>query len=281
MNIGYPCVNYTIKRSTNNTFRLSSYSHNKVRETIQKNIDHFWDILRFNLDNDIYFFRLGSQFIPFASHDVFDFNWQHEFRDQLSELGRFIREQKIFITMHPGQYVVLNSPNEDVVRRSIKELDWHAELLDIMNIDGWIQIHIGGIFGDKQSAIQRFIENYRRLPARVRRRLALENDDRLYNFSDVKQISERLNTKIIFDIYHHKLNPSEHSLEEILSYLKSPVIDYSSGDKYGRHHDTIHLDDFLEFYTVSEPYQPKIMFEIKDKEKSVLKAINHIKSKKL
>ncbi|MEM0382818.1 MAG: UV DNA damage repair endonuclease UvsE [Candidatus Anstonellales archaeon] len=280
MYIGYPCVNYTIKRSTNNTFKLSSYSHQKVRETVQKNIDHFWDILKFNLRYDIKFFRLGSQFIPFASHDIFDFNWQDEFRDQLEELGEFIREHEFFITMHPGQYVVLNSKNQDVIRRSIRELEWHADLLDLMKIDGLIQIHIGGIFDNKPEAMNRFLNSYNSLPYKVRRRLAIENDDRLYNFEDVLMIARSTGAHIVFDVYHDRINPSNYSLQEILDILKDNlIIDYSSGDDRGKHADTLDAYDFLQFYRTVEGYNPKIMFEIKDKEKSVLTAKDLIKTK--
>ena len=122
MKIGYPCINLSIGCKSDSTFRLKSYTDERLRSTIENNLDCLQRILQFNVEHDILFFRITSDLVPFASHPVCRFDWQDHFRDRFIEIGDFITRYKIRVSMHPGQYTVLNSPDISVVERSKKEL---------------------------------------------------------------------------------------------------------------------------------------------------------------
>ena len=110
--------------------------------------------------------------------------------------------------MHPDQFTLVNSPDPEIFKRSAAELAYHARVLDLLGLDltARIQIHVGGVYGDKAASLDRFCRRFERLPAAVRRRLAVENDDRLYRVSDCLLISRRTGVPVIFDSFHHRLN---------------------------------------------------------------------------
>ena len=147
MKIGYPCINLTIGCKSDRTFRLKSYTDERLKSTIENNLDCLQKILQFNVEHDILFFRITSDLVPFASHPVCQFNWRYYFKDKFDGIGDYITRHKIRISMHPGQYTVLNSPDTSVVERSKKELLYHQQVLDALGIDvsAKIQIHIGGV----------------------------------------------------------------------------------------------------------------------------------------
>lgn len=113
------------------------------------------------------------------------------------------------VSLHPGQYCVINSPREDVVERSIDELLYHASILEAMGLDAThkMVLHVGGIYGDKQQAMQRFARVYRRLDPIIQKHLIIENDDRYYTVEDVLYLSAQLSIPVVFDNLHHAILP--------------------------------------------------------------------------
>ena len=150
MKIGYPCLNRTLACRTNSTFRLASFSEERFLNATASNIECLRSVLRFNAERSILFFRISSDIIPFASHPVCTVPWQERFRENFRQLGSFIKDAGIRISMHPDQFTVLNSPDPAIVERSIRELRYHAEVLDLLGLDttAKIQIHAGGVYGD-------------------------------------------------------------------------------------------------------------------------------------
>jgi UV damage endonuclease UvdE len=171
MKIGYPCINTSVECRGNRTFRLATYSEEKLIKTAGSNIDCLKSILSYNISHGILFFRISSDIIPFASHPVMDSDWQDYFRSDLEEAGEIVKSSGMRISMHPDQFIVLNSPREEVVSRSIAELEYHADLLNLMCLDASakVQLHAGGRYGDPESAKNRFVSVYReRLPEKVK-----------------------------------------------------------------------------------------------------------------
>jgi UV DNA damage endonuclease len=246
--------------------------------------------LEWNYDNDILNFRITSDLVPLASHPICQYDWQDHFKDNLRDIGRYAVSKSMRISMHPGQYTLLNSIKERVVDNSIKDLEYHVDVLDLMNMDSSakIQIHVGGVYGDKKSAIKRFILNYDELDDRIKQRLVIENDERSYSLKDCIEISQDTKIPVIFDILHHDANSNNEPVQDTLEMVSEtwekedgiPLVDYSTQQpkqKVGKHSESIDTTHFRHFLIESKPYDFDIMLEIKDKETSALIAVSEAK----
>lgn len=290
MKIGYPCINRSLECRSSRTFRLKNYSKSRLKTTIKNNLKCLQKTLEFNKMHGILFFRITSDLIPFASHKVMDFPWQDEFQDQFIKIGNYIKENQIRITMHPGQYTVLNSIDDGVFSRSLKEVKYHIDVLDLMKLDSTakIQVHVGGKYGNKPKSMNRFIERYNKYDQKIKYRLVIENDDKSYNLRDCLEIHEKTGIPIIFDKYHHECNNSGKSLhlafEEFTSTWKKddglPIVHYSSEHPIkGKpsHSEHINFSDFIQFIEQTRDDDFDLMLEVKDKEKSALRVIDGLK----
>ena len=286
MRIGYPCINRSIGCSGNRTFRLASYSGERLLSTVRNNIDCLSRILAWNLDHEILFFRISSDLVPFASHIICTSPWQQHVAYDLAKIGDFIAASGIRISMHPDQFIILNSPDPKVVERSIAELMYHAELLDLMGLpaSAKIQLHVGGVYDNPPESIARFVRTFEHLDPLIRRRLVVENDDRRFTAADCLHIHELTGIPVLFDVFHHACTSNREDVRKMLLLIQKTwkshdgtmMVDYSSqnpGKRMGGHADQIDPDDFLQFLSLSKPIDMDIMLEIKDKESSALVAI--------
>ena len=286
MRIGYPCINRSIGCLSSRTFRLKSYSEERLISTVENNLDCLLKTLNWNYEHDILSFRITSDLVPLASHPICQYNWQDHFKNQLSSIGRYAINKSMRISMHPGQYTLLNSIKEEVIENSIKDLEYHTDILDLMNMDSSakIQIHVGGVYGDKKSAISRFISTYEDLNPRIKRRLVIENDEKSYSLSDCMQISQATKIPIVYDTLHHEANNNGESVYDSLEMVSGtwdkedgiPLTDYSTQEvnqKVGKHSESIDRVHFRQFLLESKPFNFDIMLEIKDKEYSALIAV--------
>lgn len=287
--IGYACLTKGITSIRGfKTCTVKTYSESKISEIIDNNLDVLLDILKYNIANNIYMFRISSDIIPLASHSVNMFNWKVVFREKLAEIGEYIKKNNIRVSMHPGQYTVLNSNNSDVVKRSIEDLKYHTDFLDLLGVDKThkLILHVGGIYGDKKLAMQRFITNYQALDQAIKNRLVIENDDKLYNICDVLEISKQTNVPVVFDNLHHKINCCDQKTE--LEWIELCYKTWGKTDgccklhysnqhptkRTGAHSEFIFIEQFLEFYKNVSHLNLDIMLEVKDKNLSAIKCIN-------
>jgi UV DNA damage endonuclease len=285
MKIGYPCINRSLGCTAGHTFRLRSYSPARLLQTVGENLLCLRRILEFNRANGLLFFRITSDLVPFASHPVCADPWPAQFAAEFSSLGALITNSTMRISMHPDQFTLINSPDADIFRRSAAELDYHALVLDLLGLDltAKIQIHGGGVYGDKSKSLDRFCSRFEQLDQRVRRRLVVENDDRQYGVADCLAIHRRTGIPVLFDSFHHRLNSNGEDPAAALNMAAAtwkkddgpPMVDYSSqkiGERSGSHCESIDLADFAAFIKAIGSQDIDIMLEIKDKEKSALLA---------
>ncbi|MCC3158071.1 UV DNA damage repair endonuclease UvsE [Hymenobacter sp. 15J16-1T3B] len=286
MRIGYPCVNESLDCTSTSTFRLASYSDERVVQAVGNNLACLQRILEYNVQHNLRFFRIGSGIVPFGSHPVNTFPWQTHFAAEFRAIGDYIKAHDLRVSFHPDQFVVLNSPDAGIVQRSIDELVYQGSMLDLMGLDGTakLQIHAGGLYGDREGALARWIATYKTLPDAVKRRLVVENDDRLYSLQDCLRLYDAVGVPVLFDNFHHECLNSGEPMPMALQLAAATwhptedgplMIDYSSqapGERKGKHVNTMQEDLFRAFVEDLRGIDADIMLEIKDKEASAHRA---------
>jgi len=287
MKIGYPCVNEAMDCTAASTFRLAFYSEERLIASVANNLACVRRMLEWNVSQGLLFFRMGSGLVPFGSHEINTFPWQTHFKADFKALGDYIKANNLRVSFHPDQFVVLNSPDSGIVQRSIAELVYQGSMFDLMELDSTakLQIHVGGLYGDRELAISRFATVYATLPEAVKVRLVVENDDRLFSLHDCLHLHELTGVPILFDNFHHEcLNHGESMTDALhqaagtwnLAHDGVPMMDYSSqapGERKGKHTDKIVEDLFRDFLAQLQGLDMDIMLEIKNKEVSALQAV--------
>ncbi|HJX29698.1 MAG TPA: UV DNA damage repair endonuclease UvsE [Thermoanaerobaculia bacterium] len=175
-------------------------------------------ILDYCAENGIRMYRLSSDFVPYSTHpDLPQFHGQIErFRSELEEVGAHAAKLGMRLSLHPSQYVVLNAEDPEVARKAIADLDVQASLLDVLGQgpEAVVVLHVGGVYGNREESLDRFVTGFRRLSEPARRRLVIENDESSFTVEDCLRLHERTGAPIIFDHQHHRLNPGGLRLED-------------------------------------------------------------------
>ena len=295
--LGYACQNMTLG-TVSRTIRLANLRTEKLIPPITQNLESIAAMVRWNAEHDIRFLRISSDVIPFATKPEFPFDWEEAYDWLFRDIRRLVKQHKMRVSNHPGQYTVLNSPREEVVEESIRELDHQARLLRLIDpVQGTLTLHVGGAYGDKAAAVERFRQNFGRLSEAARSMLTLENDDTTYTLDDVLSLCERLGLPLVFDFFHHRVlheggDPME-GLEEKLERVvqtwgrRVPKFHLSSAHpgpkgQRGAHADYILMEDLqLVLDTLARvggdgPYD--VMLEAKQKERAVLEAQHYLET---
>ena len=274
---------------------LAKASPINLQTIVQHNLMALRNMITYCNTHAIKMFRISSDIIPFASHPSVTYNWQQEFANQLAELGNHIRQSGVRVSMHPGQYTVLNSPSEGVVTRAIADLQYHTDFLNALGLDNTAKLilHVGGVYGNKVEALQRFEKNFARLPALIQSRLTLENDEKCFAAAEVLPLAQNCGIPMVLDTLHHAINPAfTHSVNYWIEQASStwkPLdgmqkIHYSQQllqGKSGAHSHTIAPKEFVRFYTDLANSNIAIMLEVKDKDISARKCNTLVSSHKL
>ena len=247
--------------------------------------------LRYCAAHGIGAFRINSQILPIKTHPdagyaVTDLLDAARISKAFRDCGAFARAHGLRLSFHPDQFVVLNSPNPSTLSRSLAELDYQAEVAEWVGADT-INLHGGGAYGDKPTALRALVQNIERLPAPVRSRLTLENDDKIYTPRDLLPVCEATSTPLVYDVHHHRCLADGLNVEEAteratatwrghepLFHLSSPLAGWS-GAKPERHHDYIVPSDFP---TAWKRRGLTVEVEAKAKELPVLKLLADLRA---
>jgi len=273
---------------TNRTCIKRTFDIDTVAEKIELNLQDLLQILEWNEARGIKFLRMSSEMFPFMSHEELGYNLDelpnaHRVKELLTQVGNFATTNSHRLTYHPGPFNVLGSKNPDTVRRTVKDLETHGEVLDAMGLEpsyhNKINIHLGVGAGDHDNAIERFIENFKLLSPSVQRRLTLENDDkaRMFSVKDLMRVYEVCGTPIVFDYHHHKFCTGGLSEEEALKLAVStwgevtPVVHFSEsrGIEQGLEKETPAHSDLCYGPVKLYGLDVDIMIEAKFKELSI------------
>ncbi len=294
MAIGYACITIGVEGTKISRCSIGNATPDNLRRITGHNFDALETAVDYNIAMGIKLYRISSDIVPFGSHPVNKLLWWEEFGEKLYKIGQKIVDSGMRVSMHPGQYTVLNSRRPEVVSNAVSDLVYHAKFLDALGVNesNKLILHIGGVYGDKSKSAEVFKLNYLKLPDNVKARLVIENDDKNYTVEDVLDISKVLNIPVVFDNLHNRLNPSDENLSEkewidaCASTWKRndgiQKIHYSQQKKgaiVGSHSDTISIEEFMEFYDGLNNKNIDIMLEVKDKNISCIKCINSINKK--
>jgi UV DNA damage endonuclease len=164
-------------------------------------------------------FRIMSPLFPRMTHPDVGYRLEDlpdatDIKHQLENTRIFARHHDIRLSFHPDQFVVLSSANPQVVKNSIRELEYQGMLAEAVGADV-INIHAGGVYGDKFLALQRLKAVIADLMVDVRTRLTIENDDVSYTPRDLLSFCEDLSIPLVYDVHHHRCNPDGLSVEEV------------------------------------------------------------------
>jgi len=289
MNIGYACINMTLgsqkpKITTNRGMIRKTFDSKGlpyVSELVLQNIRDLIEVIKWNYNNGINFYRMSSDMFPWMSeYDFSDLPDYGKIKTLLTGVGSLAKRYNQRLTFHPGPFNVLASPNDDVVRKTIVELNKHSQIMDLMGLSvtpyNKINIHVGGVYGDKTSALQRWVDNFKSLDNNTKSRLTIENDDKesAYTVRDLMFIHEHTGIPIVFDYHHHTCHPDGMSHKEALEMAMStwpddiiPIVHVSEPrdeKNFRAHHD------YVLSYIDTYGYDVDIMMEAKAKELAVL-----------
>ena len=281
--VGYACLNSDVS-SKYRTCRQRNLTIETWHDLIETNLSVLKEMIEYNRKMKLSMYRISSDLIPFGSADLLDYDWASIFQEEFAGLRKLLKN-RIRFSMHPGQYTVLNSLSADVVERAIKDLEYHVKVMKLLGATrkNKVVLHIGGIYGDKPSAIKRFVQVANNLDQSILEHLIIENDERSYTIKDVLEISAQTGIPVVFDNLHHEINlPDENRpMKEWIEAAGKTwqpedgrqIIHYSQqaeGKRTGAHSATINSNLFLEFLKNLE--QPlDIMLEVKDKNRSAEK----------
>ena len=289
--LGYACITNCINDSSSSPYTYSEYLKDgdidKLDRVIISNLKSLNNIIDYNIKNNIHFYRISSKIIPLATKDDVKFDYTNKYKSYYDTIGKKISDSKMRVDFHPDQFCVLNSVKSDVVSNSVNILEYHYNLLNMLNVNDKILIlHVGSSTFGKENSISRFINNFNKLPIYLRKCIAIENDDKVFNVNDVLKISKVTSIPVVLDYHHHLCNKSDFSFADIFnSWGNSRVKMHFSSPKnkrdYRSHNEYINGDDFINFIEILKKYDRDIdiMLEAKGKDDSLFRLVRYIKYK--
>jgi UV DNA damage endonuclease len=264
-----------------------TFTVKKVKELALQNVKDLIPMLEWNQKHDIHHLRLSSEMFPHYTDKECE-SYTLDFAiPSLQKAGELANKLGHRITMHPAQWNQIGAKSEDVFQSTVTDLSHHADILDAMNIDhnGILCIHGGGTYGDKESTMKRWIEQFDDLPTKVKRRIAIENCEKCYSVEDVLQLSQRCDIPVIYDTHHYHCydhyhpNESQKDIQSLIPDIldswktRKPLFHISEqkpNKPVGTHSDMIenipgHLLEIPYLYSTAID----IEVEAKDKEKAI------------
>ena len=269
MRLGYACINSTLaedkivvnRSMVKRTFIEKGLTY--ASELALRNVTDLEKIIDWNIAHRMLLYRMSSDMFPWMSeYELRALPDYSLIKTRLAAIGLKVRTHGLRLTFHPGPFNVLASPDAGVVRKTVKELRQHGEIMDLLELPrspfSKINIHIGGAYGDRSAALRRFISNVSMLPPEVFTRLTVENDDKanMFSVTDLLAVHDAKGIPIVFDYHHHTFRTGDLTREEamMLAYDTwpkevTPIVHISSSRKKfedSSASDTSHADFIYE-----------------------------------
>ncbi len=302
MNLGYACINMTLgaqtpRITTNRSMVKKTFNERGIAYASElglQNARDLFEIIKWNVKNGIKLFRISSDVFPWGSeYNLEDLPDYTKIANVLKGCGTYANDNGLRINSHPGPFNVLVSPNQKVVENTFKDLELHGKVFDLMGLSKTpynnINIHCNGVYGDKQSAMDRFCENFEKLSDSVKKRLTVENDDKasMYSVKDLMYIHHKIGIPIVFDYHHHQFCTGDLTEQQALilavsTWNKSgvkPEVHYSESKSLHESDSKIKPQAHSDYITnLPDTYNidVDVMVEAKAKELAILPFINEL-----
>lgn len=291
LGFGFACISKSMKENGRfKTMSVKTYegldAEERMRRLRSMAVDNLYNVSKIMLwciENGIRLYRLSSDLIPLATY-LPQWHWWEDtdIRAMCIRIKELVDEGRIRISMHPDQFCVLNSDKEEVVKGSVSILEHHNRLSNMVG-NRILVLHVGSGTGGKKKAVERFIRNFNALDEDIRKKIVIENDDKIFNAEDVLSLCEHLGVPMVLDIHHHNCNFENDNLPQLIGRIKNtwkgqrPKVHLSSGRSCptDRHHaDFIDYEDYKRAAElVKDDFD--IMMECKEKDLAVLEIMNH------
>ena len=259
----------------------------KLERIAPSNLDNCLRLLKHNRAHDIRLFRLSSKLVPLATHpELEDWDYMAALRDKLADIADFLAQNEMRVDFHPDHYVLLNAPDPDILRTSVKTLRMHEKLLRGIGVNPAHRcvLHVGGGYGDKEKSLERFVENWGTVPEELQRMILLENDDTTFTLHHTLYLCEKLGIPLVFDLHHHLANHDHedwhkewerivatwrHSDLPVKMHISSP----RDEKRFRAHHDFVDAGMFLDFLRKIRGTVDRIdcMIEAKQKDEALFR----------
>lgn len=268
-----------------------NYNTSKLLEITKNNLDSLYEIIKYNVKNNFHFYRLTSKLVPLATHDKVDFDYITPLLDEYKKIGKLINDNNIRVDTHPDQYAVLNSMDSKIVKNTVEILEYHYKIMDAIGIkDKIIILHVGSSACGKKASITRFINNFNKLPDYIKKCIAVENDDKVYNIKDVLELCHKINVPMVLDYHHFICNNEKEDINDYLKEIidtwdgKLPKMHFSSPKsklkkEFRSHSDYINKECFIKFINILKKQDKDIdiMLEAKAKDDAVSRLVRCLK----
>ena len=268
-----------------------NYNASKLLEITKNNLDSLYEIIKYNVKNNFHFYRLTSKLVPLATHEKVDFDYITPLLDEYKKIGKLINDNNIRVDTHPDQYAVLNSMNSKIFKNTVEILEYHYKIMDAIGIkDKIIILHVGSSACGKKASITRFINNFNKLPDHIKKCIAVENDDKVYNIKDVLELCHKINVPMVLDYHHFICNNEKEDINDYLKEIidtwdgKLPKMHFSSPKsklkkEFRSHSDYINKECFIKFINILKKQDKDIdiMLEAKAKDYAISRLVRCLK----
>lgn len=282
----------TVTFTNYNKITLPNKKLEKLKSVAASNLKDLETIIRYNIENNIHFYRITSALIPLVTHPEVGYWGHREFlRKDFEYVGKLINDSKMRVDTHPDEFNVINSINPKVVENTKINLLRQAEWFEDFKYDlGKMVIHVGGATNGKEAGLERFITNFDNFPTEVKSKIIIENDDKTYTAQETLNLCNELSLPMVLDIHHHNCNNNGENIYELIPQIfltwknekLPPKLHFSSpreGEKDRKHSDFINAKDFVIFLENIKHFNTDIdiMLECKEKDLALFRLADDIK----
>lgn len=270
-----------------------NYNASKLLEITKDNLEALNEIIKYNIKNNFHFYRLTSKLVPLATHNKVSFDYIAPLKDEYKKISKLINDNNIRVDTHPDQYAVLNSMDSKIVKNTVEILEYHYKIMDALGIkDKIIILHVGSSACGKKASITRFINNFNKLSDYIKKCIAVENDDKIYNIKDVLELCHKIKVPMVLDYHHFICNNEGENLKDYLNDIieswngRLAKMHFSSPKsklkkEFRSHNDYINSDDFINFINLikTQDKDIDIMLEAKAKDDAISRLVRQLKYK--